>query len=119
MEKIDVLNRSEFVEQLVNLTINISANRASTCFALDGAWGCGKSFVLDMFQEKLKEVGDKENQQNRFFVIRYDSWKFDYYAEPLVAIVASLIDIIEKETALFPDSQENRELLGMLGKPDN
>ena len=49
MDKLDILNREEFVEKLINLTENISANKTSTSFAIDGVWGCGKSFVLDMF----------------------------------------------------------------------
>lgn len=114
MDKSDILNRDEFVEQLITLVENISANNSSASFAINGAWGCGKSFVLDMFQERLEEIQSEETSNDKYFVIRYDSWKFDYYEEPLVAIVASMISIIEEKTKLFPDSKEKRELLGML-----
>ena len=50
MDKLDILNRDEFVEQLVRLVENISENKTSTCFAINGAWGSGKSFVLDMLK---------------------------------------------------------------------
>ena len=46
MDKLDVLNRDEFVEKLVGLVKNIADNKTSTCFAIDGVWGCGKSFVI-------------------------------------------------------------------------
>lgn len=114
MDRLDILNRDEFVEQLITLVENISANKSSASFAINGAWGCGKSFVLDMFQERLEEIQSEETYINKYFVIRYDSWKFDYYEEPLVAIVASMISIIEKKTKLFPDSEKKLELLGML-----
>lgn len=114
MDKSDILNRDEFVEQLITLVENISSNKSSASFAINGAWGCGKSFVLDMFQERLEEIQSEETCKDKYFVIRYDSWKFDYYEEPLVAIVASMISIIEEKTKLFPDSKEKRELLGML-----
>ena len=114
MEKLDILNRDAFVEQLLRLMDNISSNKASTCFAINGPWGCGKSFVLDMFEEQLNVIQSEETYTDKYFVIRYNSWKFDYYEEPLVAIVATMISVIEEKTKLFPDSQEKQEILGML-----
>ena len=114
MDKLDILNREEFVEQLLKLVENISANKASTCFAINGPWGCGKTFVLDMFQEKLEQIQSEETFTDKYFVIRYDCWKFDYYEEPLVAIVASMMSVIEEKTQLFPDTEQKREILGML-----
>ena len=114
MNKLDVLNRDAFVEQLLRLMDNISSNKASTCFAINGAWGCGKSFVLDMLEEKLNTIQSEETYTDKYFVIRYNSWAFDYYEEPLVAIVSTMITAIEEKTKLFPDSQEKQEILGML-----
>lgn len=114
MDKLDILNRDAFVEQLLRLMDNISSNKASTCFAINGPWGCGKSFVLDMFEEQLNVIQSEETYTDKYFVIRYNSWKFDYYDEPLVAIVSTMIAAIEEKTKLFPDSQEKREILGML-----
>ena len=109
VEKIDILNRGQFIEQLVNLVQNIPDNRSSVTFAIDGKWGCGKTFVLDMLEEKLSEI-----QADKYFVIRYNCWKYDYYEEPLVAIVAAVMDIIEKNSVSLFNSQEKHELLGML-----
>ncbi len=114
MNKLDILKRDAFVDQLLRLMDNISSNKASTCFAINGPWGCGKSFVLDMFEEQLNMIQSEETFTDRYFVIRYNSWKFDYYEEPLVAIVSTMIAAIEEKTKLFPDSQEKREILGML-----
>lgn len=114
MDKIDILNRDVFVEQLMKLTENISANKLSICFAINGSWGCGKTFVLDMFQEQLEKVQSEETLSNKYFVIRYNCWKFDYYEEPLVAIVASMLTVIEEKTKLFPEGEKKREILGVL-----
>lgn len=114
MEKFDVLNRSEFIKQLIDLVKNISNNRISTCFAIDGAWGCGKTFVLDMFEDKLSQIQSEETFTNQYLIIRYNCWKYDYYEEPLVAIVASILSIIEEQTKLFPDSEKKQEVLGIL-----
>lgn len=114
MEKQDILNRDKFIEDLFQMVENISVNKSSTCFALNGKWGCGKSFVLDMFQEKLDNIISEETKKNKYFVIRYNSWGHDYYDEPLVAIVASLLDSIDEKTSLFPDSKRKSELLGIV-----
>ena len=114
MAKLDILNREEFVDMLVNLTENISANRTSTSFAINGAWGCGKSFVLDMYEERLDEVQSEETAMDKYFVIRYNCWKYDYYEEPLVAIVAAMIDIINQKTKLWNDEQKKARVLGVL-----
>lgn len=114
MEKIDILNREEIVEQILRLVENISANKTTTSFAINGVWGCGKSFVLDMFEEQLSRYQSEETATDKYFIIRYNCWKYDYYEEPLIAIVAAIIDVIEKRTKLFPDNQDKREMLGML-----
>jgi len=114
MDKMDVLNRDIFVDKLMRVMENISDNKSSTCFAINGAWGCGKSFVLDMFEEKLIQIQSEDTHTDKYFVIRYNSWQYDYYEEPLVAIVATMISAIEEKTKLFPESKEKREILGML-----
>lgn len=114
MERLDILNREVFVEKLVALTENISSNKVSTTFALNGAWGCGKSFVLNMYEERLNEIQNIETATDKYFVIRYNCWKYDYYEEPLVAIVAAMIDIIEQKTKLWNDEVKKARVLGVL-----
>lgn len=113
MDKIDILNRDKFVNQLVRLVENISDNKTSTCFAINGRWGSGKSFVLDMFEEQLSVIQSSETSNSKYFVVHYNCWKYDYYEEPLIAIVSTIITEIEEKTKLFPDSKEKQELLGM------
>ena len=42
--KMDVLNREKFVEKLFGLTQQISNNKKSTSFAIDGSWGIGSNY---------------------------------------------------------------------------
>lgn len=114
MDKLDILNRDEFVTELTTLTQNISANKVSTSFAINGAWGCGKSFVLDMYEENLNLIQSEETATDKYFVIRYNCWKYDYYEEPLVAIVATMIDIINQKTKLWNDEEKKARVLGVL-----
>ena len=55
MKKLDVLNRDKFVDNLLRVMGNISDNKVSTCLALNGIWGSGKSFVLDTLMEIAKQ----------------------------------------------------------------
>jgi len=108
MDKLDILNRDAFVERVLNLLEKISENRGNTCFAIDGEWGTGKSFVLDMIEKQLNDV-----YSEKYFVVRYNSWKYDYYEEPLIAIVSAIIAEIEEKMNFFPDSKKKQEMLGM------
>ena len=101
LDKIDILNREEFVKQLITITENISKNRISTSFAINGVWGSGKSFVLDMFEEKLSQIQSEDTATDKYFIVRYNCWECDYYEEPLVAIVATMLDTIEKKTKIL------------------
>ncbi|MCM1043227.1 MAG: KAP family NTPase [Corallococcus sp.] len=92
MNKPDTLNRQPFIEQIFNLIETISANKGNTTFAIDGEWGCGKSYVLDMLEEKLCEVQNPEIADNKYFVIKYNCWQYDFYEEPLIAFVSAIID---------------------------
>ena len=114
MEKIDILSRAEFVNRLVTLTENVSNAKTNASFAINGAWGSGKSFVLDMYEERLNEIQSEETANDKYFVIRYNCWNYDYYEEPLVAIVAAMIDIINQKTKLWNDEQKKARVLGVL-----
>lgn len=104
MGKLDILDREKFVEDLLRVVENISENKSSTCFALNGEWGCGKSFVLDMFEKKLGQKSD-----NKYFVIRYNCWKNDYYAEPLEAIATKIIRLIEEKIKTLSTDKRKQE----------
>ena len=114
MEKIDILNRDKIVGQLIQLTENISENKNSVSFALNGVWGCGKSFVLDMYQEQLSKYQDEESANDKYFIIRYNCWKYDYYTEPLVAIVSALIENINQQTKIITDESKKARYLAVL-----
>lgn len=113
MDKLDILDRGPFVEQVINLIENISDNQVSTCFAINGTWGTGKSFVLDMIEEQLEIIQSPETVREKYFVVRYNCWKYDYYEEPLIAIVSAIISEIEEKTKMFPNSQAKQEIIGM------
>lgn len=88
----DMLGREPFVTLLDNIiTQKISAHEGFS-FAIDGKWGCGKSWIIKELEKKLEP---------KYFVIHYNCWENEYYDEPLVAILSAIIDklnLTEKET---------------------
>ena len=108
--KEDVLNREPFVKQIVDLTKIISDKHKNCCFAIEGEWGSGKSFVLEKIQKCLQEEQTEATHTDRFFVVRYDCWQYDYYEEPIVAIISVLKEQIEQYVSLLSDETKKKML---------
>lgn len=69
------------------------------CLALDGEWGSGKSFVMGMLRERLKE-------HSEYIVINYDAWKNNFYSDPLIAILSCIIDAMQEKLSEINGFQE-------------
>ena len=48
-QKIDILHREPFIDKLINLVEIMSDGKKNCCFGLNGAWGSGKTFVIEKF----------------------------------------------------------------------
>lgn len=86
----DYIGREKFVQNMTEIIKSANKERSWT-FAINGAWGIGKSFVLNMLERKLKAEDD-------MLVIKYDAWKNDFYQDPLIAILHNVLDQIEKSS---------------------
>lgn len=92
MNEQDLLNRDQFVSLLKDIVAQKSKSAPDGfSFAIDGKWGCGKSFILNMLEKQLREDG--------YLVLHYNSWKNNFYDEPLMAILSVLIDELERLVA--------------------
>ncbi|WP_419028008.1 P-loop NTPase fold protein, partial [Phascolarctobacterium faecium] len=49
----DILQRDKFVRQVVKLINTMEKRNSGYTFAIDGKWGCGKSFVLEMIEKEI------------------------------------------------------------------
>ena len=96
-EKLDTIGREEIIERLYTIIESVSKNKGNISFALDGLWGSGKTFVIDRLEEKLKSIQSEETETDRYFVIHYNCWQYDYYEEPLVAIVSAMLDELNND----------------------
>ena len=80
----DMLGREPFVSLLENIIIQKTNAHEGFSFAIDGKWGCGKSWILKELEQKL--------ELKNYLVIHYNCWENEYYEEPLVAILSVIID---------------------------
>ena len=104
------MDREPFVKQILDLNMVLSEKRKSCCFAIEGEWGSGKSFILEKIQERLQMEQSETLNTDRYFVVRYDCWKYDYYEEPIVAIISVLKEQIERYVNLLKDETKRKML---------
>ncbi len=107
----DILERQIFIDKVIAVVEKLSKERTSCSFAIEGQWGTGKSFVLDRFKKQISEIQTEEVADNKYMVFHYNCWRYDYYDEPSVAIIAAMLEQIEKEEYLF-----GQEIYGVFGK---
>lgn len=87
----DCLSRQPYIELIKSIILNQSNNPLGYSFAIDGEWGCGKSWVLTELENQLTA-----DNKNKYLVFHYNAWENDFYEEPLVAILSVIISEIEK-----------------------
>lgn len=97
----DKIGRSELVDKICSLVDALNGNN-NTCLAINGAWGSGKSYVLELIEEKL-------SQKQEYIIIKYDAWENTFYYDPLIAILSCVIDGIEEKMYLAERTEEQRK----------
>jgi len=80
----DLLDRKKFIEDLQREIENMPFSD-SFVFGLYGSWGAGKTSVINLLKNKLKESED-------FLIVNYDPWNF----KDEEAILSAFYDQIEK-----------------------
>ena len=99
-EKIDVLNRDDFIDNIQKLIDQMSKIKRGCCFSIEGNWGIGKTFVIEKLEKRLKIKQTEETNSDKYFVFHYNCWQYDYYEEPSVAIITAILSSIEEEEAI-------------------
>lgn len=79
----DILNRQPFIDKLKKIIEITARDKGNKCFAINGAWGTGKTFILKRLSEQI---------ENDYLVIHYNAWENDFYNEPLIAILSLFVD---------------------------
>lgn len=106
--KKDYLNREDFVDKIFRFIQEVSSLEKGCCFAIDGKWGSGKSFVLDMIEKMLRTYQSEETSDNKYFVFHYNCWQYDYYEEPSIAIVSAMLNAIADENSFLGGNADDK-----------
>lgn len=85
----DKIGRQETVDKICGLVDSLQKDQ-NFCLSLNGAWGSGKTFVLQMIEEQL-------SKKQEYVIVKYDAWENTFYDDPLIAILACVIDGVDKK----------------------
>lgn len=99
--KTDMLRRDKYINQLINIIECISEKNGNYCFAIDGKWGIGKTYILELLENKLEKIQSEATADDKYFVFHYNCWKYDYYEEAAIAIISAMLDRLEQEERVF------------------
>lgn len=81
----DKLNRQSYADFLYKIIESAKTSEEednALIFAIDGEWGTGKSFFIDLWIQDLEAKGH--------LVSRFDAWKNDIVDEPLVGFLSHI-----------------------------
>ena len=101
--EVDILNRQPFVDRLIEIVRLIADSGRGGTFTIDGHWGCGKTFALDMFEKQISVFQDPRAAGDRYVVFRYNCWQYDFYEEPAIAIISAIKSEIKKYNSILPE----------------
>lgn len=85
--KEDKIGREEIVNKVCGLVDSLQKDQ-NLCLSINGAWGSGKSFVLNMIEEQLLK-------KQEYVLVKYDAWSNSFYSDPLIAILSCILDGID------------------------
>ena len=105
-KRLDLLDREEFIENVIKIVNQLSEIKRGCCFAIEGGWGVGKTFVIEEIEERLKVLLSEETNSDRYFVFHYNCWQHDYYEEPAVAIISAMLASIREDEVLVNGEAE-------------
>ncbi len=106
-KRLDLLNREGFIENVIKIVNQLSEIKRGCCFAIEGGWGIGKTFVIEEIEERLKVPQSEETNSDRYFVFHYNCWQHDYYEEPAVAIISAMIASIREDAEFLSKDIDN------------
>lgn len=98
----DRLGRGPFIELLNNIITQKTDAHEGISFAIDGKWGCGKSWILKELEQKL--------ESQNYLVIHYNCWENEYYEEPLVALLSVIVDKLNQLQSSLTDKNKKEKL---------
>lgn len=94
----DKIGRKPFVDKICGLVDSLQKDQ-NFCLSINGAWGSGKSFVLQMIEEQL-------SKKQEYIIVKYDAWENNFYPDPLIAILYCILDTLQNKFHLINDAKK-------------
>lgn len=96
----DMIGRETVVKDLMKTIRLVHDTKHGFTLCLNGSWGCGKTYILNELEERLKAETASATQgvtgANKYLVLHYNCWQYDYYEEPLAAIVSVFMEELQR-----------------------
>lgn len=109
MNDIDVLDRKEFVDKVIQIIEYYSNKSQAVSFSIQGDWGSGKSWIINKVYNELYDIQDFDNCDSKYCIFTYNAWDFDYYDEPLISLFISIYKQLNNENAIFIKNEKTRK----------
>ncbi len=103
MELQDKIGRQVFVDKVCGLVDTLQEGK-NFCLSINGAWGSGKSFVLQMIENQLLK-------KEEYLIIKYDAWENNFYPDPLIAILYCILDTLKNKFHLLNDTKNYQKAI--------
>lgn len=104
----DHLTRAQTVTDITEIVKTCVEMEHPVAFSIEGEWGRGKTWIIDKVAEALQGIdiskANKKNEKSKksgdYLVFKYNAWEKDYYEEPLLAILITLVNQLNDELFL-------------------
>lgn len=71
----DKLGRSSFAKQLANAIMQFKT-KDNYAISLQGKWGCGKTSVLNMAVEEIRQLSEVVDNNQKIVIVQFNPWNF-------------------------------------------
>lgn len=96
----DKLEREKFCKDLLNIITQLDVSEKAVTMSLKGEWGAGKTTVIDFLNSEVDKINInyKDNKAvTKYIVVNYNAWENNYYEEPLIPIMFSIINSLKED----------------------
>lgn len=73
--KDDILGRKSFAQSLANAILNYK-EKDSIVIGLFGAWGSGKTSIINLVLEHIDSVYKQKTNENKPIIVKFNPWNF-------------------------------------------
>ena len=109
----DLLGRASFSRELGN-AINAYKGKDSMVVGLYGAWGSGKTSIINMAMDHIKNTPTKNNKEKYNVIVRFNPWNYSDQNQLITQFFAQLSTELKKPNFSDNDKEMAEKTAGLL-----